>query len=84
MNMSQVDLPSFDSCKQVFVRAYCIADPTAYLLICDVLGIEYVEESSVASHVHCLYSVLKVDSECPAFAFIQEDRYHARTHQTGL
>ena len=69
--------PSFDSCKQVF-------DPVAYFIICDVPCIRYVEEFSVASHLHCLYSALKVGGECPSFACIQEDRDHKRTHQTDL
>ena len=67
-------LPSFHSCKQVVVWANCMLDPVAYLLICDVLCIPYIEESSVASHLHCLYSALKVGGECPGFACIQEDR----------
>ena len=63
-------LPSFDSYKQVFVWANCMLDPVAYLLICDVLCIRYFEQSSIASHLYC---------KCPAFACIQEDRYHERT-----
>ena len=35
-----------------------------------VFCVRYVEESSVASHLHCLYSTLQVGGECPAFACI--------------
>ena len=59
-------------------------DPVVYLLICDVICIRYVEESSVETNLHCLYSALKVDGECPGFLCIHEDRYHARTYQTEL
>ena len=53
-------LPSFDSCKQVFVWANCMFDPVADPLIFDVLSIRYVEPSSVAFHLYCLYYALKV------------------------
>ena len=58
-------------------------DPVAYLLICDVLCIRYVEESSVASHLR-LYSALKIGGECPCFECIQEDQYHEKTHCAQL
>ena len=77
-------LLSFDSYKEVFVWENCMLAPVVYLLICDVLCICYAEESSVAYHLHCLYSALKVAGECPGFACIQEDRYHDRTHQTDI
>ena len=60
--------PSFDSSNQVFVWANCMVDPVAYLLICDVRCIRYVEESSLASHLHSWYSTLKVGCECPGFS----------------
>ena len=59
-------------------------DPVAYILFCDMLCIRYDEESSVASHLHCLYSALKADGECPGFACIQEYLYQERTHQMDL
>ena len=70
--------------KQDFVWSNCIVDHVACLLICDVLCIRYVEESSVASYLHCLYSALKVGGECPGFACMPKDRYHGRTHQMDL
>ena len=76
-------LPSFDSCKHVFVWANCMIDPSVYLLFCDVLFIRCVEECLVASPRFCLYS-LKVGDECPCFACIQEDQYRERMLQTGL
>ena len=60
--------------KQVVIWANCIHDPVVYLLICDVLCIRYVEESSVSSHLHCLYSALMVGGECPGFACITGER----------
>ena len=77
-------LSYLDSCKQVFVWANCMVHPVLYLLMCDMLCIQYVEEYSVASHLHCMYSALKVGGECPGFACIQKDRYHKRTHQPDL
>ena len=60
-------------------------DPVAYLFICEVICILCVLESSVASHLHCMYSALKGGSdECPGFACIHKDRYHEITHQTDL
>ena len=76
------NLPSFDSCKQVFVwttrpsnaNSSSYLDGTnppnnkqtnRYLLMCDVLCIQYAEMSLVASHLLCSYSALKVCDECP-------------------
>ena len=78
------NLPSFDICMQVLVWANCMLDPVVYLPIYDLLCVRYAEEHSVASHLYCLHSALKIDGECPGFAFIQEDRYHQRTHKTDL
>ena len=40
--------------------------------------------SLVASHLHCLYSALKVGGEGPGFVCIQDDQYHEIAHQTDL
>ena len=69
----------FDSCKKVFVCANCMLYSVAYLLICDVFCIRYVEESLVASH-----SALKVGVEYLGFACIHADQYHERAHHTDL
>ena len=58
-------LPSFYSCKQVFVWADFMLDLVAYPLICDVPCIRYVEEYSVAFNLHCLCSALKIGVSVP-------------------
>ena len=54
------DFYLIDSCKHVFVWDNCMIDPVAYLLISVVLCIRYVEELFGTSHLHFLFSVLRV------------------------
>ena len=46
---------------------------TSTFVMCSVY--DMLRESSVASHLHCLYSTLQVGGECPAFACMVKHPY---------